>query len=145
MRRLIPGHNLSKEEINLIPEAIFWLIVARLKVSFVPSARWIEYFGRTGIKGQSSVFPNAAELKIHEIPIVVRGLSLRMPWQSTCMVESLATHYMLQKRKVPHKIHFGVKKDAKNKLEAHAWLSVGDLVIIGLENLDEFIELRPIT
>lgn len=48
---------------------------------------------------------------------------------------------MLGRRGIIHKIHFGVKKKSTNNLEAHAWLSVGDNVIIGQGNLDEFAEL----
>ena len=132
---------MSKDEIILIPEALFWLILARLKVSFIPSGRWSRSLGKKVINDQSLVMAGGVPLKIREIAIVVRGLSLRIPWHSTCMVEALAAHYMLNRRKICNKLHLGVKRNPVNRLEAHAWLSVGDHVIIGQGNLDEFTEL----
>lgn len=97
--------------------------------------------------GTSLLRPQLTDLEGKKIPHdkiiagVINGLVARTPWKSTCLVKALAAHKMLKRRNISSRIHFGVKKSSDNDFEAHAWLSVGDKVIIGGENLEDFVEL----
>jgi len=84
--------------------------------------------------GTSNRFLEVSKL----IASIVNGLALRTPWRSTCLVKALAAHKMLSRRHVPHSIHFGVNIDPALGMKAHAWLSVGNGIIIGGENAGEF-------
>lgn len=231
MIRFFPRHKLSSEELSLIPEALFYLILARIKVSFIPSRFWMpkkvegvrcqasgdgakgdEDDGATkelrdedgkqaqssghGAQGVEQTCPpkpwrgrrahlssgalakeegaecfrvsefqdfreRVAESRLQNpstrnpepgtlnnyfktaklIASLINGLAARTPWKSTCLVKALAVHKMLKRRNIESQIHFGVKKASSVGFEAHAWLSVYGEVVIGGENLDEFVEL----
>lgn len=59
----------------------------------------------------------------------------RVPWRSDCLVQCLAGRRWLAAKGVPARITIGVKRE-KNEagaesLLAHAWLTVGDIMITG--------------
>ncbi len=112
--------------------------MARLKVTFLPSKTYIP----EGVKNTSAVIRNEPSQDCKTIAAVINGLASRTPWRSTCLVKVIAAHSMLARRDIPHSLHFGVHKNASEKFIAHAWLSVGDKVIIGGENLDNYVEIR---
>ena len=137
MKPFFPRRRLHASEFLLIPEAFFNLTVSWINVNFRPSKSYL-------LPPDSSAFrPVSKEKKekSFEIAAVVNGLSTRTVWRSTCLIKALATHKMLQKRDIEHKLHFGVTQSAENKLEAHAWLSVENEVIVGGENHEAFEEI----
>lgn len=48
-----------------------------------------------------------------------------------CLVQALATHFLLQRRGISSRIHIGVTKDEHNQLQAHAWVERGETILIG--------------
>ena len=61
----------------------------------------------------------------------VNALARRVPWPSACMDRALALHRLMEKRGLPHTLYMGVKKNDKQKLEAHAWVTAGGKVLTG--------------
>ncbi len=137
MSRFLPHRKVSFSEIVLIPEAFLYLFVFRLKVSYQPSRKWMPKETSENLEKIGAEKMGIALL----IAKVINGLTTRTPWESTCLVKSLATNRMLQQRQINHKIHIGVARSLKNHLEAHAWLSVEDEVIVGGGNLENFQEI----
>lgn len=84
------------------------------------------------------------KIQSNSIAKIINGLSGRVPWPATCLVKVLAANKMLAKRGIPHTIHFGVKKSSDGKMEAHAWLSANNRVVIGGENLLDYKEINRI-
>ena len=127
MKYFFPKRKLTQEEYSLVPEALRLLFIARLKVSFFPSAKYLPLNSP-----ESRLFLSQEKFcKGKTIALVISGLSTRTPWPSTCLVQVLAAHKMLEKRKIPHTLHFGVKKNTSFQFDAHSWLSVGMEVILG--------------
>jgi hypothetical protein len=137
MSRFFPGRKLSFSEIALIPEALFLLFVFRLKVSYQPSRNWMP---KAASDSAGKIAPDKM-VNAQLVVKVIKGLESRTPWNNTCLVKALTAHKMLQRRLVNHKIHIGVELKSKNSLGAHAWLSVGDDIVLGGENLGEFHEI----
>jgi hypothetical protein len=54
------------------------------------------------------------------------------------LVQALAAKWMLQHRRIPSTMYFGVAKDATGQLRAHAWLRSGSQVLTGSEGCQEF-------
>ena len=136
MGNFLPNRKLTFYEWKLLPEAFFELTAARLKIwtlrTNADQPNVVSRFNRN---------PQAENPAI--IARLIDSLALRLPWKSTCLVRVLAAHRMFNRRKINHKIHFGVKKNESDNLEAHAWLSAGDEIILGGGNLDEFHEMKP--
>ena len=137
MGKFLPMRKLSYLEIILIPEALFSLFISRLKVSYIPSSRWMPKNNCNNIDFVKSERIAKAVL----IAKVINGLENRTPWKNTCLVKAIATRNMLQKRSLKNTIHIGVKPKRDNQFGAHAWLSVGTKNILGGENLTGFYEI----
>lgn len=130
---------LTNFELKLLPEALFHLFFFRIQVSFQPSK---QYLPRNA--GQSGFLSEEKKSQSNSVAKIINGLSVRVPWSATCLVKVLAADKMLKKRGIPHTIHFGVKKSPAGEMEAHAWLSVNNRVVIGGENLVDYKEINRI-
>jgi hypothetical protein len=141
MSNFFPKRVLTASELSIAFEAFFQLLLQRIKVSFLPSRKYLP-----SISKNSAIFLSLEKTEIaKKVAIVINGLSIRTPWSSTCLVKVLAAHKMLNKRRIPHALHFGVNINLSKGFNAHAWLSVADEVIIGGENLNSFKEISRIT
>ena len=137
MSSFFPTRRLSVSEIILIPEAYFYLFIFRIKLSFLPSREWMP----------QSATDIAEKLETKELKKallltgVINALEDRAPWKNTCLVKALAAHKMLQKRLIPHKVHLGLAPKHDGQLEAHAWLSIEEEVVVGGGDLERFCEI----
>lgn len=137
MSRFFPKRKLSFSEIVLIPEALLVLFIYRLKVSHQSSIKWMPK-ATTDISEKITAKKMGIALLVVK---VINGLETRTPWKNTCLVKALATHKMLKKRQINHKIHIGVAPKLNNYFEAHAWLSIENEIILGGKNLSGFHEI----
>lgn len=63
----------------------------------------------------------------------------RVPWRSDCLVQAMAASMWLDKAQLGYKLNIGVRKNAADELEAHAWLTSGNITVTGnLPNLERF-------
>jgi hypothetical protein len=138
MKRLLPKRGLQIEEILLIPEAFYHLILSWFKVQFIPSKRYLPVFNPL----QNNPVSSLQEQKAKVVSSVINGLSKRTIWTSTCLIKAMAAHKMLIKRGIKHQLHFGVAKNDDKTLEAHAWLSVNDVILVGGEDVKSFKEVK---
>ena len=77
---------------------------------------------------------------------MIEGLSRRLPWRSTCLMQALAGTRILTRREIPAVIHLGISKHPENgKLGAHAWLSIGETVLLGGRNLHQYREVARLS
>ncbi len=138
--QFFPNHTVSLKELRLIPAAFLQLVIARLKVSFLPADKYLPSTNNNPLSAIS-----VQQLKsVESIATVVNGLAARTPWSSTCLVKVVAAHKMLSKKNIPHTLHIGVKKTPAGEIKAHAWLSVANKIIIGGESAAEFREISQI-
>lgn len=140
MKYIFPKRTLTIAEFLLIPEVFWVLFIAHIKIFFFRSA---SYLPSSSINPTDTLTPKKFE-SAKEIAIVINRITLRTPWTSTCLEKVIAAHNMLKKRKIPHTLHFGVKKNPFQQLSAHAWLSVEKIIIIGGGYLDPYTEISQI-
>jgi hypothetical protein len=82
---------------------------------------------------------SAAELETARlVGWAVRSMSRYTPWESKCLVQSLAARDMLLAEGISSSIHIGVDKARSGELEAHAWLRCGPLILTGAEEHSRF-------
>jgi len=129
--------HLSGPEWRLLAEAGGWLVAARLAVWFVPFRRLA-----AGL-GDKMVESPAAENEVQRATVApigwaVQGLGRRLPWMSQCLVQAVAATWMLQRRRIPSTLYFGLAKDVSGQLEAHAWVRSGTQVLTGARGRDAF-------
>jgi hypothetical protein len=136
-KTLIVLWHLNWAEWRLLFEAGALLVAARLAVWFVPFRRLAKGLGNTMVESP------VAETEIQRslaIPIgwAVRELGQRLPWMSQCLVQALVATWMLQRRRIPSTLYFGVAKDPGKQLKAHAWVRCGTLVLTGAGGRDQY-------
>jgi hypothetical protein len=140
MSYFFPKRTLTIYEFSFVTEAFWRLFTAWLKITFLKSGK---YLPKTSLNPKKSLTQEMFETG-KTIAFVINGLSVRTPWTSTCLIKVIATHKMLRKRKIPHTLHFGVKKNLTNQLDAHAWLSIEKETIVGGESLHYYKEISQI-
>ncbi len=68
---------------------------------------------------------------LQRVTYVVPRIGRRLPWRSDCLVQALAARRWLARSGIAGVIRLGSRRDADGKFEAHAWFTVGDVVVTG--------------
>ena len=127
----------SGKEWQLLAEAAGLLAVARLAVWFVPFRRLANHLG--DVKAESPATSTDEQgAAAASIGWAVRTLGRRLPWMSQCLVQSVAATWMLQRRRVPSTLYFGLAKDPESHLKAHAWVRSGSRILTGAKGHRDF-------
>lgn len=89
-------------------------------------------------RGGNQVVDAAQIETARKIGWAVRTMSRYTPWESKCLVQSLAARDMLMAEGISSSILIGVDKVSRGQLEAHAWLECGPLIVTGEEEHSRF-------
>ena len=76
--------------------------------------------------------------EIQRIKWAIQAICRRVPGTRQCLVQGLAAKWMLQRRRIPSTLYFGVAKDPKGSLKAHAWLRSGTQMVTGAEGRNQY-------
>ena len=130
MRTIVSVLRLPWARKRLLIEAVVLLALARLAVLALPF-RWVsKVLGRQG--AQTPLRDHSAhERPIRAVRSTLRKVSRHVPWTSKCLDQAITGKIMLARRGIPATIYFGVKKDDKGELDAHAWLRSGSVYVAG--------------
>ena len=60
----------------------------------------------------------------------VRAAASRVPWRAMCIEQGLALQRLMLRGGIDAHLHYGVRNDG-NKLQAHVWVTVDEIVVIG--------------
>ena len=124
----------------LLLRAMGWLAVARLMLIVLPFERLA---ARLSAKGDASPEePNPEYLE--RISFAVQAAANNVPWRSDCFPQAIAARMLLKRRGHESTIHLGVEKTSPDAIAGHAWVTCGDVVIVGGENLDRYTEMLPL-
>ena len=124
----------------LAAEAVVALFVAALAVALLPFARSVRLGAvRLGAVRLGSVpLGRAGGTSTEAIIWAVTAASARVPWRSVCFHDGLAAQYLLRRRGIDARLHYGAAIDADLGLEAHVWVSVAGCTLIGAEHEGRF-------
>lgn len=124
---------------KIVTSRIFFLLVFfKLLILLFPFKR---IGGYLGVQGKTSPEETGSETDEFVVQMVryIRTISRRLPWKSTCLIQAATGKVMLNQRKIECTVYFGVKKNIHNKMEAHAWLRVGNKIVLGGETATHFV------
>lgn len=120
---------------RLLREAAVALGLASFAVAFLPFRRAI----RLG------VIPLARcgrEASLAEIGWAVESIAPRLPWRAMCIEQGIAMQRMLRRRGIDARLRYGARpKASESALEAHVWVTVGDMIVAGEAEAGRFAEL----
>ena len=118
-------------------EAAVMLVLARLAVRFVSPARILAWADRPPRR-----IRRFAVDEIGRVSWAVENVGAR-PWMNAlCLPRALAAHAMLRRRGIASRLCLGVARDrARDALNAHAWVEIGNDKIVGGADADGFTRL----
>lgn len=116
----------------LVVEAVAALAFASAALATLPFRRAI----RIGSLPLSSV----AERRVSpaRAAAAVRRAAQLVPWRAVCIQQGLALQWLLRKRGVDGLLHYGIRVGEDGVLQAHVWVEVDGLAVIGSEEAPNF-------
>jgi len=127
-----------------LPEALFWLLVARAALLLVPFPRIGRYLGKLQPPSpSSSVIDEETAMVVQRVGATVDTVADHSPLELVCLPRALAGWQMLHRRGIPSRLHFGAvrERDVKKGLETHAWLTSAGLEVTGYPVAHGCVEL----
>ena len=124
----------------LVVRAAFWLGIVRIMLVVMPFRRLSE---RLAVERENSPpQPNAEYLG--RVGFAVRAAANNVPWRSNCFPQAIAARMLLRRQGYATTIHLGVEKNGEGDIAGHAWLTCGETVVVGGEDLDRYTEMHSI-
>jgi hypothetical protein len=135
-RKLQRFSQLSGEDRRLLLRAAFWIGVGRI---WVAAASYPRLAARLRSDAGSTDADPELLLRVGR---AVDVAAANVPWRSDCFPRSIAAHKLLQGLGYASAIHIGVDKPGEGVLMSHAWVTCGDIVVVGGEQLDRYVEIH---
>ena len=109
----------------LFAEALLWVFMAKIVLLFLPLNQCVGLIANKPYKAEKPSLEQLKQLKkaIHQTRCFVF-------WKNQCLVMSLASRWMLQRRQIPSALWLGVAFDGNKTLIAHAWLTTNNFAIV---------------
>ena len=119
-------------------EAAVWLTLAWLLVHHVPMRYWRRHLKTAG--GGSG--DAGSRRRGRAVGGVVRSVARRLPFETLCLPQAMAAHWMLRRRGVACRLWIGVRRRTPERpLDYHAWLTVDGESVIGGQPARAFVPL----
>lgn len=128
-------------------EAALLLLVARLLVDHVPMRWWRRRLHIAPARPPGARRPSRGAADASRIGRIVRKVARRLPFAARCLVQAMATHWMLRRRGVASRLAFGVRRGAApdGALVFHAWVSTADgRIVIGGAGIETYAPLTAL-
>jgi hypothetical protein len=135
-RKLAKFWALSGPDKWMLVHATVWLALARILVLATPFRKLA---GWLSSENSAAIGDPDSELLLR-IGYAVRAAANNVPWRSDCFPQSIAGLMLLRHHGCGSTIHLGVERVSSNELAGHAWLTCGDIVVIGGEDVDRYAE-----
>jgi hypothetical protein len=124
----------------LAAEATAALVNSYAQMRVLPFRRVAALRGLRPIQPAATTANPAVAVDVEAVGWAVRAVGQRTPWTSTCLMQALAGSAMLHRRRVHCSVHLAVAP-GDGGYDAHAWLSVGDRVVIGESGMAGYTEV----
>jgi len=118
-------------------ETIAALAVAWVLVFVVPFRKTAVWLGGVAAPAQERATDSLQVQRARFVARRVARLARHTPWRMTCLVQAIAGSLLLRRRGIATIIRFGVAHSEAG-LSAHAWLIVGDQILLGGEAASDF-------
>ncbi|OJX67175.1 lasso peptide biosynthesis B2 protein [Magnetospirillum sp. 64-120] len=126
-------------------EAVLALLAAKTAVRLLPFRFSAALFGKAAVPCSTATDLDARQLaRARAVTGRLRRVANRLPWASTCLERAFAGRMLLARRHLPGGVvRLGVRLDA-GRPQAHAWLLVGDHILLGEDEMDGFTPLADL-
>ena len=127
MGNLRKYYQLERKERALFRETLFKMYCSKFLLLIFSFKKVASFFKNKGNEAEIS------EQEVLEIKKAIFRANKLVWWKHTCLVNTLTSRWILNKRKISSTAFLGVKKNDKQQLIAHAWLKAGEHEIIPID------------
>lgn len=117
-------------EYLLLIEAWIFLALARVMLVMLPFKKIAPLLGQAGALDLSEN-KEVRIVVLRHIKVAVARACRFSPWRTKCFEQAIAAKIMAKRRHIKSTLFLGVFKDTANKLCAHAWLKIDNIIITG--------------
>ena len=103
----------------MLVESAAALCAASVAVKILPFSWAI----RLGARPTGPTYSNRPTEVMSNVRWAIDAAARRLPWNAVCIQRGLATQWMLRRRGIDARLHYGLARDAESALTAHAALS----------------------
>jgi hypothetical protein len=120
----------------LLVEAAVAVCAASLAVRLLPF-KWAIGLGSrpTGTSNQ----PSANVLS--DVRWSVDAATRHLPWNPVCIQRGLATQWMLRRRGIDARLHYGLTNENESVLKAHVWVDALGKTIVGGDEAGDYVRV----
>ena len=133
---------LSLLDKQLFLEAFFLLAFFRAAIAIRPFQKITTTLQKQQAQEPQAPLSATCRESVIAISRGVQRAAIHTPWESACLVQSLAAHRMLKRRNLPGYFCLGVKKNTDPRstevMKAHSWTRCGNITVTGAVGIDEF-------
>jgi hypothetical protein len=112
-------------------EVFGYLLFAKVVILLMPLRKVAPHLGKLNedVRSDLTTLELATAKKVQ---LYINMVSNNAPWKSVCLDQALATMLMLNRRRIPHSLCLGVKRqEDSQKLDAHAWIECANKILVG--------------
>jgi hypothetical protein len=124
----------------ILLESVILLGLTRLAVLIVPF-RLIQPFLRSDLRQSSKA---STSKKVEQIRYSIAAASNFLPWRNVCLNQAITAKLMLNRRGLPNTLVLGVQSQS-DQLAAHAWVCVGEKIVIGEKSYQDYQPILSVT
>lgn len=116
------------------------LILAARALWVLAASRWaLHRIGPAGVQRRNANATKASHLPAPEtmdaqcdaVAFIIPRIARRVPWRADCLVQALAGQHWLRSHGIASEIVVGTARHTDGGFEAHAWLRIGERIILG--------------
>jgi hypothetical protein len=126
------------KDIILFIEAWILLAFSRLLLIFYTFKKIVLIMSKLSKKKSNNNIVTDNTKLLQKINIGILRGSTYSPWRTKCFEQALAAKIMIKRRHITSTIFFGIRKNDKSKLLAHAWLIANDFIVTGGPKIDQY-------
>ena len=128
---------LDRSKRILLVEAIGAVCVASLAVKLLPFKAAIRLGSRASVPACST---SRADV-LSDVRWAIDAATRNLPWNAVCIHRGLATQWMLRRRGIDARLHYGLAKDDEKALRAHVWVDALGETLVGGDEAGDYVRV----
>ena len=120
----------------LLVEAAAAVCAASLAVRLLPFKWAVGLSCRP--EGKSNPLPDAL---LTDVQWSVDAATRHLPWNPVCIQRGLAAQWMLRRRGIDARLHYGLTNDSEALLKAHVWVDALGKTIVGGDEAGDYVRV----
>ncbi|MBI4649371.1 MAG: lasso peptide biosynthesis B2 protein [Bacteroidia bacterium] len=121
---------INKKERWLFIEALYWSGISTLVIHTLPFRWYVSWLGKPAKEAPLQSIEGKDEI-IRLVQKALKRAKKYVWWKNKCFAQAVAAKKMLRKRGIFTTLYLGLNTKEQNKIDAHAWISLGNIIIIG--------------